>query len=79
MKKIYAIFTILILTTGCYSHVSEDVLGYNEHGQTIVRVCKSTGNPANPVAFGSSCSVELRNYGRINHSNTINVISDYNR
>lgn len=78
MKKIYIIITILALVSGC-SHVSEEVLGHNQYGQTIVRVCKSRGNLVNPVAFGSSCSVELRNYGRVNQSNTINIISDHNR
>ncbi len=77
MKKI--IFLFLIIITGC-SHVTEEVIGYNQYGQTIVRVCKSNGNLVNPTAFGSSCSIEARNYGRIsNQTTTINVISDDNR
>lgn len=78
MKKTVILFSILCLF-GC-SHTSEQVLGYNEKGQTIVRVCHSRGNLVNSAAFGSDCTVELRDYGRItNSANTINVISDNKR
>lgn len=79
MKKIYAILGIVLLTTSC-SHVSEEIIGNNQEGMTIVRVCKSRGNLVNPVAFGSSCFIETRDYGRIsNKTNTINIISDDDR
>lgn len=78
MRKTVLLFSILCLA-GC-SHTSEQVLGYNEKGQTIVRVCRSRGNLVNSAAFGSDCTVELRDYGRItNSANTINVISDNKR
>lgn len=74
MKKLL-IMLCLFAVSGC-AHVSETIVGYNEEGKTIVQICKSRGNLANSSAFGSSCKIEERNYGRIsNKSNTLNVIS----
>lgn len=78
MKKML-ILSVFLLTSGC-SHVTEEIIGYNESGQTVVKICKSRGNLANAAAFGSDCKIELRDYGRIsNKSNTINVISNDKR
>ena len=78
MKK-----TLILISTICLfgcSHTNESVIGYNEKGQTIVKVCKSWGNLGNASAFGSSCTVELRDYGRVtNDAHTINVISNDKR
>ena len=78
MKKVIILSSLLL--SGCFSHINETVIGYNEKGQTIVKVCKSRGNLVNSSAFGSDCIVELRDYGRItNSANTINVISNDKR
>lgn len=79
MKKIS--FIILVLCLVACSHTSEQVVGYNEDGLTLVRVCTSYGDPMyTPDAYGSSCVLELRDYGRItNSASTINVISDERR
>lgn len=79
MKKTIILFSALCLS-GCYTHTNESVIGYNEKGQTIVKVCTSHGSPLNPNAYGSSCTVELRDYGRVtNDAHTINVISNDKR
>ena len=78
MKKL----TLLILFLGlcACAHTSEQVIGYNEDGKTLVRVCTSRGNLANATAFGSECVVELRDYGRITtNAETVNVISSEKR
>lgn len=79
MKKIILICGILALC-GC-THTTEDVVGYNEEGLTLVRVCKAYGDPmAAANAYGSECWLELRDYGRItNNASTINVISNDKR
>lgn len=78
MKK-YILFFFVLCLAAC-AHKSEQVIGYNEDGFTIVRVCTSHGNLVNPSAFGSDCEIELRDYGRIsNPSNTVNVISNDRR
>lgn len=78
MKKLLILFSLFAFS-GC-AHVSETIIGYNEEGKTIVQVCKSRGNLANTSAFGSSCKIEARDYGRIsNKSNTLNVISTETR
>lgn len=78
MKKLITIL-LLFAICGC-AHVSETIIGYNEEGKTIVQVCKSRGNLANASAFGSSCKIEARDYGRVsNKSNTLNVISTETR
>ena len=79
MKKIIVLFALSLLVSAC-AHVSENIIGYNERGQTIVRVCKSRGNLGTVDAYGSSCTIEVRDYGRIsNQANTINIISNDNR
>lgn len=79
MKKIILLSSMICLG-GCYTHTEEYVVGYNDKGQTIVRVCSSRGSPINPTAYGSSCTVELRDYGRItNSANTVNIISNDKR
>ena len=78
MKKIFFLSSI-VCVTAC-AHVSEQIVGYNEEGMTIVRVCTSRGNLVNPSAFGSGCEIELRDYGRIsNTANTVNIISNDKR
>lgn len=78
MRKACLLMCVICLTA-C-GHVSEQVIGYNEDGITIVRVCKSQGNLVNPSAFGSNCEIELRDYGRIsNTANTVNIISNDKR
>ena len=78
MRKLLILATVICLA-GC-SHVNETIIGYNEKGQTIVKVCHSRGNLVNAAAFGSDCTVELRDYGRVtNDAHTINVISNDDR
>lgn len=79
MKYIMFLGTLMILA-GC-AHTYEQVVGYNEEGLTLVQVCKSYGDPTlRPDAYGSSCVLELRDYGRItNTANTVNIISNENR
>lgn len=78
--KTVILFGIMISLVGC-AHTYEQVVGYNEDGLTLVQVCKSYGDPTlRPDAYGSSCVLELRDYGRItNTANTVNIISDDNR
>ena len=74
MKKL--LLCILCLFLYACTHISEQVIGYNEEGKTLVRVCKSTGTPAYPNAYGSECLVELRDYGRITtKAETVNIVS----
>lgn len=78
MKRI----SVLILCGGlcACAHTSEQVIGYNEYGETLVRVCTSHGNLVNASAFGSDCTIEIRDYGRVtNKAETINVISSEKR
>lgn len=78
MKKL----TLLTLFLGLYAcaHTSEQVIGYNEDGKTLVRVCKSWGVAADHAAYGSECVVELRDYGRVtNKAETVNIISSEKR
>lgn len=78
MKKLLLSISFICFF-GC-SHTSEQIIGYNEHGQTIVKVCHTRGNLVNSSAFGSNCVIELRDYGRITkNAETINIISDDNR
>ena len=75
MKKLALVFMILGLCA-CSHHTKETIVGYNEEGKTLVRVCKSVGNLASQDAFGSECTIELRDYGRITtKTETVNVIS----
>lgn len=80
MNKAIFIFLAALFCSAC-THINEEIIGYNEHGKTIVRVCKSVGDPlGHPNDYGSSCKIEERDYGRIsNTATTINVISDNNR
>lgn len=79
MKKVIFLFISCMFASAC-AHVSENIIGYNERGETIVQVCKSRGNLASADAFGHSCKIEIRDYGRIsNKSDTINIISNDNR
>ena len=79
MKKVLFLFIVCLLASAC-SHVSENIIGYNERGETIVQVCKSRGTLNNADAFGSSCKMEIRDYGRVsNKTNTVNVVSNDNR
>lgn len=74
--RIYILLIFPILFLSACAHTSENIVGYNEKGQTIVKVCKSRGTLSNIDAFGSSCKIELRNYGRVsNTSDTVNIIS----
>lgn len=67
---------MVVCLCGC-AHTSESILGYNERGQTVVRVCKSYGQLG---MYGSDCTIELRDYGRVtNDAHTVNVISNPNR
>lgn len=78
MKKYILCFFVLCLAA-C-THTSEQIVGYNEDGLTLVRVCTSYGEYGDHAAYGSDCKIELRDYGRIsNPSNTINVISNDKR
>ena len=78
MQKI-SLLVMVICLSAC-AHTSEQVIGYNEEGKTIVRVCTSRGNLVNPTAFGSDCEVQLRDYGRVsNKSDTINIITNDKR
>ncbi|MCQ2581522.1 MAG: hypothetical protein MJ170_00885 [Alphaproteobacteria bacterium] len=81
MKKTLVIITACLVLSACsHTHITEDIIGYNETGKALVRVCKSSGIGANAKAFGSSCLIELRDYGKIsNTANTINVISNDDR
>ena len=80
MGKILIAVLGAVLCSAC-THISEEIIGYNDRGKTIVRVCKSTGDPLGHTNdYGSSCKIEERDYGRIsNMANTINVISDNDR
>lgn len=80
MKKALIACSVLFLAGCVMDHTNEDVIGYNDEGKTIVKVCKYSGTPANPSAFGSTCKVELRDYGRVsNKADTINIISNDKR
>lgn len=63
MKKAFILLCVICLS-GC-SHTHEQILGYNDKGQSIVQVCHSRGSFSNSSAFGSSCIIELRDYGWI--------------
>ncbi len=77
MKKLYLLSALMLCAC---AHTAEQVIGYNEDGKTIIRVCKSRGTTNNATAFGSKCTVELRDYGRVsNASDTINIISKETR
>ena len=78
-RRIMVLF--MALCCGACTHINEEIIGYNEQGKTIVKVCKSVGDPlGHPNDYGSSCRIEERDYGRIsNTATTINVISDNNR
>lgn len=78
MKK-SLLFLIVICVSAC-AHTSEQIVGYNEEGLTLVRVCTSYGEYGDHAAYGSDCKIELRDYGRIsNPANTVNIISNNNR
>lgn len=80
MKKIFIYINVLFLCSCGWGHISEEIIGYNEEGKTMVRICESRGNLVNPQAFGSSCRIELRDYGRITKSaETVNIISNDKR
>ena len=79
MKKIFLLAACLALSA-CYRHTSEQIVGYNEDGKTLVRICTSKGSPASSTAFGSNCVLELRDYGRITKTaETVNIISTEKR
>lgn len=78
MKK-YVLFFLVLGLSAC-AHKSEQIIGYNEEGLTLVRVCSSYGDPGNSTAYGSDCKIEVRDYGRISTpASTVNVISDDKR
>lgn len=78
MKKL-TLLTLFLGLCAC-AHTSEQIIGYNEEGKTLVRVCTSRGNLVNASAFGSDCVVELRDYGRVtNKAETVNIISSEKR
>lgn len=80
MKKLLFIFASTAFLGACFSHVTEDVVGYNEDGKTIVKVCKTKGTPSNYAAFGTTCKIEKRDYGRVsNKTETLNIISESSR
>lgn len=74
MKKIIILLAVITFNCACYfTHISETVIGINEEGKTLVQFCKSKGTLKNTTAFGSSCTVELRDYGKITfEENTVN-------
>lgn len=77
MKKL-SIISILVLFAGCSRTYYENVIGYNEKGQTLVRVCDSTVGVLDNLE--ANCKIELRDYGRISGvANTVNSISDDER
>lgn len=79
MKKLVFLWFVALFLGAC-AHVSETVIGYNEDGKTIVRICNARGNLGNDHAFGSSCKIEMRDYGKIsNTSQTFNIISTGDR
>jgi len=68
MKKIILLLIITVFNCACYfTHLSETIIGTNEDGKTIVQFCKSKGTLKNTKAFGSTCTIELRDYGHINY------------
>lgn len=67
MKKIIILLILTVFNCACYfTHYSETVIGTNEEGKTIIQFCKSKGTLTNTKAFGSTCTIELRDYGNIN-------------
>ena len=68
MKKIIILLILTVFNCACYfTHLSETIIGTNEQGKTIVQFCKSKGTLKNTTAFGSTCTIELRDYGNINY------------
>lgn len=65
MKKVFVLFFVVCLV-GC-SHTHEQIIGYNEKGQSIVQICHTRGSFSNLSAFGSECIIELRDYGWISN------------
>ena len=64
MKR-FALFSGLLFMTFALSagpHSDEQVIGYNDDGLAMVRVCESLGSFENTSAFASSCRIELRDY-----------------
>ncbi len=75
MKKLFILFSVFILSA-C-SHVDEHIIGYNDKGQTLVKVCRSRGNIGHAFAFGSRCTIELRDYGKVTkNARTVNIVTD---
>ena len=77
MKKLIVIAVFATVGMSACTHINENIIGYNERGETIVQVCKSRGNLSSADAYGHSCKIEIRDYGRVsNKANTFNVISN---
>ena len=68
MKKIILLLIVIAANCGClFTHYSEDIIGTNDDGMTVIKFCKSKGTLVHKSIFGSTCTIELRDYGNINY------------
>ena len=76
MKKLIFILIATLFLGACFLYLSEDIIGYNEEGKAVVKMCRSRGTVGNERLLGSSCRIELRDYGKIDTSQNTEPLSN---
>ena len=65
MKKLIFVLIATLFLGACFLYLSEDVIGYNEEGKAVVKICRSRGTVGHERLLGASCRIELRDYGKV--------------